>query len=243
MTRRFSDLLILMFSRSGNRAGAHRVRQRRRRHPGRRRRLDDAELIAKRLAIFSPGGIGGGPFSQGQPAIAWITERLAARFAVTFYSLAQASPGFQARGFRFRAPPAAVERAGRARRALAGAGSALCRRSGPKPLRRAAVVLGLSDGGVRGGARSARAQADRGGAAGSRDRGPAGDQLWSPRPKGVSPALAARLRARGCARRGLALPAGPPRGARLPPQGCARRSAGSGGQRCFLSRPSRRARP
>ena len=41
-----------------------------------------------------------------------MTERLARRFAVTFYSLAPANPGFRPEGFRFRAPPAAIERAG-----------------------------------------------------------------------------------------------------------------------------------
>src|SRR4029077_16327366 len=34
------------------------------------------------------------------------------RFAVTFYSLSPANPGYQPDGFRFRAPPAAIVRAG-----------------------------------------------------------------------------------------------------------------------------------
>jgi len=56
--------------------------------------------------------VGAGPFSQGQPALACLTERLAKRFAVTFYSLSPANPGFRPDGFRFRAPPAAIVRAG-----------------------------------------------------------------------------------------------------------------------------------
>jgi glycosyltransferase involved in cell wall biosynthesis len=70
------------------------------------------KTASKRLAIFSPGGIGAGPFSQGQPALACITERLAKRFAVTFYSLSRANPDFRPDGFRLRAPPAALVRAG-----------------------------------------------------------------------------------------------------------------------------------
>src|SRR5436190_217120 len=69
-------------------------------------------MAGRRLAIFSPGGVGAGPFSQGQPALASLTERLAKRFAVTFYSLSPANPGFRPDGFRFRAPPAAIVRAG-----------------------------------------------------------------------------------------------------------------------------------
>jgi len=56
--------------------------------------------------------VGAGPFSQGQPALACLTDRLAKRFAVTFYSLSPANPGFRPGGFRFRAPPAAIVRAG-----------------------------------------------------------------------------------------------------------------------------------
>jgi glycosyltransferase involved in cell wall biosynthesis len=41
-----------------------------------------------------------------------VTERLAKRFAVTFYSLAGANPDFRPDGFRLRAPPAPVVRAG-----------------------------------------------------------------------------------------------------------------------------------
>jgi glycosyltransferase involved in cell wall biosynthesis len=78
----------------------------------RRRQQHDSGLIAPpRIAIFSPGGVGGGPFSQGQPAIAEMTARLARRFAVTFYSLAAPNAGFRPSGFRLRAPPTFVEHA------------------------------------------------------------------------------------------------------------------------------------
>jgi glycosyltransferase involved in cell wall biosynthesis len=56
--------------------------------------------------------VGAGPFSQGQPALACLTERLAKRFALTFYSLSPANPDFRPSGFRFRAPPDAIVRAG-----------------------------------------------------------------------------------------------------------------------------------
>jgi hypothetical protein len=48
----------------------------------------------KRLAIFAPGGIGMGIFSQGVPAIATLVSRLAERFDLTFY------PGIHRRRIR-----------------------------------------------------------------------------------------------------------------------------------------------
>ncbi len=57
----------------------------------------------KRLAIFAPGGIGVGLFSQGQPALGSLVASLAERFDVTFYSLAPVNPGFAPEGFRLRA--------------------------------------------------------------------------------------------------------------------------------------------
>ncbi|HSY39007.1 MAG TPA: glycosyltransferase family 4 protein [Polyangia bacterium] len=67
-------------------------------------------MIRKRLAIFSPGGIGHGPFSQGQPAIGSLVASLAERFEVTYYSLAPVDRGFAApAGYRLRAPHAAVD--------------------------------------------------------------------------------------------------------------------------------------
>ena len=67
-------------------------------------------MIRQRLAIFSPGGIGHGPFSQGQPAIGSLVASLAERFEVTYYSLAPVDPGFAApAGYRLRAPHAAVD--------------------------------------------------------------------------------------------------------------------------------------
>ena len=67
-------------------------------------------MIRQRLAIFSPGGIGHGPFSQGQPAIGSLVASLAERFEVTYYSLAPVDPGFPAPArYRLRAPHAAVD--------------------------------------------------------------------------------------------------------------------------------------
>ncbi|HSY41584.1 MAG TPA: glycosyltransferase, partial [Polyangia bacterium] len=67
-------------------------------------------MIRQRLAIFSPGGIGHGPFSQGQPAIGSLVAALAERFEVTYYSLAPVDPGFAApHRYRLRAPHAAVD--------------------------------------------------------------------------------------------------------------------------------------
>jgi glycosyltransferase involved in cell wall biosynthesis len=67
-------------------------------------------MIRKRLAIFSPGGIGGGAFSQGQPAIGSLVASLAVRFEVTFYSLAPVDRGFAGpTAYRLRAPHAAVD--------------------------------------------------------------------------------------------------------------------------------------
>ena len=59
----------------------------------------------KRLAIFSPGGIGAGSFSQGLPAIATIVRRLSAQFDVTFYSLHPIDPGFKSDGYRIYSAP------------------------------------------------------------------------------------------------------------------------------------------
>ncbi|HLK89962.1 MAG TPA: glycosyltransferase [Polyangia bacterium] len=64
-------------------------------------------MSRRRLAIFSPGGIGGGAFSQGQPAIASLVGALAARFELTFYSLAAVDPRFAPDGYRLRAPSTA----------------------------------------------------------------------------------------------------------------------------------------
>jgi len=66
-------------------------------------------MIRKRLAIFSPGGIGSGAFSQGQPAIGSLVASLAERFEVTFYSLASVDPGFAPARYRLRAPDPAVD--------------------------------------------------------------------------------------------------------------------------------------
>ncbi len=67
-------------------------------------------MIRKRLAIFSPGGIGGGAFAQGQPAIGSLVASLAERFEVTYYSLAPVNSGFAApSAYRLRAPSAAVD--------------------------------------------------------------------------------------------------------------------------------------
>ncbi len=63
----------------------------------------------RRLAIFSPGGIGSGAFSQGLPALAKLVARLAERFDVTFYSLAGIDPGFEPEGYRVRPLARALE--------------------------------------------------------------------------------------------------------------------------------------
>jgi glycosyltransferase involved in cell wall biosynthesis len=62
-----------------------------------------------RLAIFAPGGIGGGAFSQGLPAIGSLVASLAERFDVTFYSLCPVDPGFAPKGFNLRAPSVTVD--------------------------------------------------------------------------------------------------------------------------------------
>jgi glycosyltransferase involved in cell wall biosynthesis len=66
----------------------------------------------KRLAIFAPGGVGVGVFSQGVPALATLVARLAERFDVTFYSLASTDAGFEPVGYRLRSPPTTFQRAG-----------------------------------------------------------------------------------------------------------------------------------
>jgi glycosyltransferase involved in cell wall biosynthesis len=58
----------------------------------------------KRVALFSIGGIGMGMFSQGQPTMVKVVERLAERFDVTFYSLLPIDPCFEPRGYRLRSP-------------------------------------------------------------------------------------------------------------------------------------------
>jgi glycosyltransferase involved in cell wall biosynthesis len=63
----------------------------------------------KRLAIFSPGGIGVGSFSQGLPALGALVGSLAERFDVTFYSLLPVNPGFVPVGFRLSSPPVRVD--------------------------------------------------------------------------------------------------------------------------------------
>jgi glycosyltransferase involved in cell wall biosynthesis len=66
-------------------------------------------MSRKRLAIFAPGGIGVGLFSQGLPALGSLVASLAERFDVTFYSLAPVNPGFAAEGFSLRAPSVTVD--------------------------------------------------------------------------------------------------------------------------------------
>jgi len=66
-------------------------------------------VIRRRLAIFSPGGIGSGAFSQGLPAIGSVVAGLADRFDVTFFSLAAVDPGFAPVGFRVSAPSGAAD--------------------------------------------------------------------------------------------------------------------------------------
>ena len=63
----------------------------------------------KRLAIFAPGGIGTGAFSQGLPALGSLVASLAERFEVTFYSLSPVNPGFAPAGFSLRAPSVTVD--------------------------------------------------------------------------------------------------------------------------------------
>jgi glycosyltransferase involved in cell wall biosynthesis len=62
-----------------------------------------------RLAIFSPGGIGAGAFSQGLPALGSLVGSLAERFDVTFYSLLPVDPGFVPAGFRLSSPSLSVD--------------------------------------------------------------------------------------------------------------------------------------
>ncbi len=77
-------------------------------------------MIRRRLAIFSPGGIGGGAFAQGLPALGSLVAGLASAFDVTFYSLAPVDPRFTPPGYRLRAPSAAVD-------TVAGAGAGALR--------------------------------------------------------------------------------------------------------------------
>ena len=90
-------------------------------------------MSRKRLAIFAPGGIGAGAFSQGLPALGSLVASLTERFEVTFYSLTPANPGFAPRGFGLRAPSATVDVKGArwldlARRFLADHLTARCER-------------------------------------------------------------------------------------------------------------------
>ena len=66
-------------------------------------------MSRKRLAIFAPGGIGVGNFSQGLPALGSLVASLAERFDVTFYSLCPVNPGFVPEGFGLRAPSVTVD--------------------------------------------------------------------------------------------------------------------------------------
>jgi glycosyltransferase involved in cell wall biosynthesis len=66
-------------------------------------------MSRKRLAIFAPGGIGVGMFSQGLPALGSLVASLAERFDVTFYSLSPVNPGFVPKGFSLRAPSVIVD--------------------------------------------------------------------------------------------------------------------------------------
>jgi glycosyltransferase involved in cell wall biosynthesis len=53
----------------------------------------------KRIAIWTPGGVGGGFYSQGQPALMQVIESLAREFQVTVFSFHQPNPDFMAEGF------------------------------------------------------------------------------------------------------------------------------------------------
>ena len=66
-------------------------------------------MSRQRLAIFAPGGIGVGYFSQGLPALGSLVASLAQRFDVTFYSLCPVDPGFAPQGYRLRAPSVTVD--------------------------------------------------------------------------------------------------------------------------------------
>jgi glycosyltransferase involved in cell wall biosynthesis len=66
-------------------------------------------MIRKRLAIFSPGGLGGGAFAQGLPALGSLVAGLGAAFEVTFHSLAPVDPAFAPAGYRLRAPSATFD--------------------------------------------------------------------------------------------------------------------------------------
>ena len=66
-------------------------------------------MMRRRLAIFSPGGIGGGAFTQGQPALGNLVARLAESFEVTFYSLGRVDPGFAPIGYFLRQPRGAAD--------------------------------------------------------------------------------------------------------------------------------------
>ena len=83
-------------------------------------RLPAAHHDPQAAGVFSPGGIGGGAFAQGLPALGSLVAGLASAFDVTFYSLAPVDPRFTPAGYRLRAPSAAVD-------TVAGAGAGALR--------------------------------------------------------------------------------------------------------------------
>jgi glycosyltransferase involved in cell wall biosynthesis len=56
--------------------------------------------VSRRIAIWIHGGVGGGFFSQGQPAIQQIIDRLSVRYEISIYSMLPPNSDFEPQGYR-----------------------------------------------------------------------------------------------------------------------------------------------
>ncbi len=66
--------------------------------------------MKKRIAIFMHGGVGGGFYSQGQPNIASLVEKLSLNYELIVYSQFKANNDFDPSGFKFYSAPENIKK-------------------------------------------------------------------------------------------------------------------------------------
>lgn len=66
--------------------------------------------MKKRIALFLPGGIGGGLFSQGQPVLMQTVDQLAKQFDITVFSFHPSNSDYQPSHLKFISPESAIKR-------------------------------------------------------------------------------------------------------------------------------------
>lgn len=64
--------------------------------------------MKKRIAVWMPGGVGGGYYSQGIPVISKLIDDLSSDFDITIYSLHPPNAGFTPNGYKLFSPRGAV---------------------------------------------------------------------------------------------------------------------------------------